>query len=57
MERPKGDEGKDGQSRSTRDHDHSKDDRHQPLDKGIDSDHAGTPDLPEEDNMDKDRGA
>lgn len=38
-------------------HNHDRDDHHQPLDKGIDSDHAGTPAIPEEDNMDKDRGA
>ncbi|MDQ6693686.1 MAG: helix-turn-helix transcriptional regulator [Chloroflexota bacterium] len=37
-------------------HEHATDDHHQPLDKGIDSDHAGQPDVPEEDDMDDDRG-
>lgn len=37
---------------STSDHDH-----HQPLDKGVNSDHVGTPNVPERDNMDEDRGA
>ncbi len=55
IERPKQDEAEDSQSRPT--HDHARDDRHQPIDKGIDSDHTGTPDISEEDNMDKDRGA
>ena len=57
IERPKQDETEDTQSQPTHDHVHARDDRHQPLDKGIDTDHAGTPDMPEEDNMDKDRGA
>lgn len=42
---------------STNSHDHVRDDHHQPLDKGIDSDHVGRPDVPERDNMDEDRGA
>jgi hypothetical protein len=39
-----------------RTHDHERDDSRQPIDKGIDSDRAGDPDLPERDNMDEDRG-
>ena len=57
MERPKQDEVEDTQSRSTHDHNHARDDRHQPLEQGIESDRVGTPDTPEEDRMDKDRGA
>ena len=59
MERPKQDESEDRQNQSqpAQNHDHARDDHHQPLEKGIDSDHIGTPDLPEEDNMDEDRGA
>ncbi len=57
IERPKQDEAEDTQSRPARDHDHARDDRHQPLERGIDSDRPGTPDTPEEDRMDKDRGA
>lgn len=37
-------------------HDHARDDHHQPVATGIDSDHVGEPEVPEEDNMDKDRG-
>jgi transcriptional regulator with XRE-family HTH domain len=37
-------------------HDHARDDARQPLDKGIDSDRVGEPDVPETDRMDKDRG-
>ena len=53
--RPAG--GKKEGAKHPRVHDHKRDDRHQPLDKGIDTDHVGTPDAPEEDNMDEDRGA
>ena len=38
-------------------HDHHRDDARQPLYRGINSDLVGTPDTPEEDNMDEDRGA
>ncbi len=37
-------------------HDHSRDDHHQPLASGVDSDRTGEPETPEEDNMDEDRG-
>jgi hypothetical protein len=37
-------------------HDHARDDRHQPMDPGTDSDRAGEPEAPELDNMDEDRG-
>jgi sRNA-binding regulator protein Hfq len=37
-------------------HNHARDDRHQPIDRGIDSDRAGEPDFPEKDQMDEDRG-
>jgi sRNA-binding regulator protein Hfq len=37
-------------------HDHARDDHHQPLATDIDSDHVGEPEVPEEDNMDEDRG-
>jgi transcriptional regulator with XRE-family HTH domain/sRNA-binding regulator protein Hfq len=37
-------------------HNHARDDRHQPVDRGIDSDRVGEPDTPERDRMDKDRG-
>lgn len=37
-------------------HEHTRDDHHQPLDHGIDSDHVGEPVVPEEDSMDDDRG-
>jgi sRNA-binding regulator protein Hfq len=37
-------------------HDHARDDHHQPVATGTDSDHVGEPDVPEEDNMDEDRG-
>lgn len=59
IERPKQDETKDAQTplKRDREHDHARDDRHQPLERGINSDHAGAPDVPEEDSMDKDRGA
>jgi sRNA-binding regulator protein Hfq len=38
------------------DHDHARDDRHQPVATDTDSDHVGEPEVPEEDNMDEDRG-
>ncbi|MDQ5823638.1 MAG: helix-turn-helix domain-containing protein [Chloroflexota bacterium] len=37
-------------------HDHARDDSHQPLTSGIESDRAGEPEVPEEDNVDEDRG-
>ena len=37
-------------------HDHARDNHHQPVANGIDSDHVGEPEVPEEDNMDEDRG-
>jgi sRNA-binding regulator protein Hfq len=37
-------------------HDHARDDHHQPVVTDTDSDHVGEPDVPEEDNMDEDRG-
>jgi hypothetical protein len=43
-------------SSGKRAHDHARDDAHQPLDRGIDSDRTGQPDKPERDNMDEDRG-
>lgn len=45
-----------GVEASTQGHDHARDDHHQPLDAGLDSDRAGEPDVAEEDNMDEDRG-
>jgi transcriptional regulator with XRE-family HTH domain/sRNA-binding regulator protein Hfq len=45
-----------GESGPPREHDHERDDAHQPLDRGTDSDRAGVPDEPEIDNMDEDRG-
>ncbi len=54
-ERPKQGENEEASGPSV--HNHNRDDKHQPLDKGIDSDLTGTPDTPEEDNMDEDRGA
>lgn len=38
-------------------HNHARDDHHQPMEDRINSNHIGTPDIPEEDNMDEDRGA
>lgn len=38
-------------------HVHERDDRHQAVGDSITSDHAGAPDAPEEDDMDRDRGA
>ncbi len=35
---------------------HTRDDHHQSLDKGIDSDRAGQPEVPQRDKMDEDRG-
>ena len=40
----------------THSHDHARDDAHQPLDRGVDSDRTGQPDTPERDKMDEDRG-
>ncbi len=37
-------------------HNHTRDDHHQPIDRGIDSDRTGQPDKPEKDQMDEDRG-
>ncbi|HEX8230203.1 MAG TPA: helix-turn-helix transcriptional regulator [Chloroflexia bacterium] len=37
-------------------HDHARNDSHQPVTSGLDSDRAGEPEGPEEDNMDEDRG-
>jgi sRNA-binding regulator protein Hfq len=37
-------------------HNHARDDRHQPIERGIDSDRTGQPDKPEKDQMDEDRG-
>jgi sRNA-binding regulator protein Hfq len=37
-------------------HDHARDDHHQTLATGLDSDHVGEPEVPEEDSMDEDRG-
>ena len=37
-------------------HDHKRDNHHQPLDSGLDSDRAGEPKTPEKDHMDEDRG-
>lgn len=37
-------------------HDHARDDGHQPVVTDTDSDHVGEPEVPEEDNMDEDRG-
>jgi transcriptional regulator with XRE-family HTH domain/sRNA-binding regulator protein Hfq len=37
-------------------HSHARDDHHQPIDRGIDSDRTGEPDSPEKDQMDEDRG-
>ncbi len=39
-----------------REHDHARDDRHQPLGNDIGSDHVGEPGKPERDQMDEDRG-
>lgn len=41
---------------TTEGHNHARDDHHQPLDTGIDSDHVGEPARPETDQMDEDRG-
>jgi sRNA-binding regulator protein Hfq len=37
-------------------HDHARDNHHQPLDSGLDSDRVGEPKKPEKDRMDEDRG-
>jgi transcriptional regulator with XRE-family HTH domain len=37
-------------------HNHARDDHHQPIDRGIDSDRTGQPNKPEKDQMDEDRG-
>jgi transcriptional regulator with XRE-family HTH domain/sRNA-binding regulator protein Hfq len=41
---------------AAREHDHARDDAHQPLDRGTESDRTGVPEEPERDNMDEDRG-
>ncbi|HKP52575.1 MAG TPA: helix-turn-helix domain-containing protein [Chloroflexia bacterium] len=37
-------------------HNHARDDHHQPIERGIDSDRTGQPTSPEKDQMDEDRG-